>query len=204
MYIPDVFAQDQIECIHAFIQQNNFGILISQTEEFPFTSQVPFFYDPTVGENGALYTHLATQNPHLCYLERDPKAMVIFNGPHAYISPTWTENQLVPTWNYTVVNAYGTAKVIEDIEKSERILIYLAAKHEGKSGWTMDAIHSRKQALFRAVRTIEIKIDRFEGKFKLSQNRPPADQEKIQDKLLHSSSQMDRQVGQWMMTLLHS
>jgi transcriptional regulator len=114
MYIPAAFAERDLTRLHDFIERHSFGLLVSQVDALPFASHLPFLLDRTAGPHGALVGHMARANPQ--WREADGQTVLaIFSGPHAYISPTWYEaEQVVPTWNYTAVHAYGRVQIIED------------------------------------------------------------------------------------------
>ena len=114
MYIPAAFAELDLTKLHDFIEQNSFGLLVSQVDGLPFATHLPFLLERTAGPHGTLVGHMARANPQ--WQEAGGQtALAIFSGPHAYISPTWYEaEQVVPTWNYTAVHAYGRVQIIED------------------------------------------------------------------------------------------
>ena len=114
MYIPAAFAETDLTKLHDFIEQNSFGLLVSQVDGLPFATHLPFLLERTAGPHGTLVGHMARANPQ--WREAGGQtALAIFSGPHAYISPTWYEaEQVVPTWNYTAVHAYGRVQIIED------------------------------------------------------------------------------------------
>ena len=107
MYIPAAFVESDPTALHGFIEQHSFGLLVSQLDGQPFASHLPFLLDRAAGTQGTLIGHMARANPQ--WRQSDGQtALVIFSGPHAYISPTWYEaDQVVPTWNYAAVHAYG-------------------------------------------------------------------------------------------------
>src|SRR5437660_1987990 len=114
MYIPHAFAEPDLTKLHDFIERHSFGLLVSQVDGLQFASHLPFLLERTAGPHGTLVGHMARANPQW----RDAggqTALAIFSGPHAYISPTWYEaEQVVPTWNYAAVHAYGRVRVVED------------------------------------------------------------------------------------------
>src|SRR6266480_1405054 len=114
MYIPAAFAEHDLNRLHDFIEQNSFGLLVSQVDGLPFASHLPFLLDRTAGPHGTLVGHMARANPHWRELAGQT-ALAVFSGPHAYVSPTWYEAEnVVPTWNYVAVHASGRAAVVED------------------------------------------------------------------------------------------
>src|SRR3954454_23818004 len=114
MYVPPHFAENDLSKLHDFIEAYSFGLLVSQVDGLPFATHLPFLLDRTAGAHGTLVGHMARANPQ--WREAGGQtALAVFSGPHAYISPSWYEaEQVVPTWNYAAVHAYGKIQVIED------------------------------------------------------------------------------------------
>ena len=114
MYIPTSFAVTDQTKLHDFIEQNSFGLLVSQVDGLPFASHLPLLLERQTGPHGCLIGHMARANPQWKHAGGQT-ALAIFSGPHAYISPTWYESeQVVPTWNYVAVHVYGPVQVIDD------------------------------------------------------------------------------------------
>ena len=112
MCIPAAFAEADMTRLHDFIEQNSFGVLVAPVGGQPFATHLPFLLDRTAGPHGTLVGHMARANPQ-GREAAGQTALAIFSGPHAYISPTWYEaEQVVPTWNYTAVHAYGVPSVV--------------------------------------------------------------------------------------------
>src|ERR1700759_3803266 len=109
MYVPSHFAETDLATLHDFIERYSFGLLVSQVDGQPFGTHLPFLLDRSA-PHGTLIGHMARANPHWQSLREQP-ALVVFAGPHAYISPTWYEAaNVVPTWNYTAVHVSGHAE----------------------------------------------------------------------------------------------
>src|SRR6266516_4165261 len=115
MYIPAAFRETRLEVVHSLIREHSFGTLVSQLDGQLFATHLPFLLDAGRGPQGTLLGHMARANPHWeCFSEPDLESLVIFQGPHAYVSPSWYLSDLaVPTWNYTAVHAYGVASILE-------------------------------------------------------------------------------------------
>src|SRR5262249_4537459 len=112
--LPAAFAETDLNRLHDFIEQNSFGLLVSQVDGLPFATHLPFLLERTTGPRGTLICHVARANPQW-QTAGGQSALAIFSGPHAYVSPSWYEaEQVVPTWTYTAVHAYGRVQVIED------------------------------------------------------------------------------------------
>lgn len=162
----------------------SFALLVSTGEDgAPVASHLPFSYDEDRGEYGTLIAHMARANPHGKLLEKG-QALVIFQGPHAYISPSYyATNVNVPTWNYVAVHAYGTPSIIEDREKVRTVLDQLTMDNEKDTAqpWSTDQLDQKRlDGLMRGIVAFEIPIDRLEGKAKLGQNKSAEDQAAVE------------------------
>jgi predicted FMN-binding regulatory protein PaiB len=112
MYIPQFNHVTDPAILHALMQHFSFATLVTQHEGRPFATHLPFLVEPEHGEQGRLLAHLAKANPQWTDFGPGREALVIFQGPHTYISPSWYETQpSVPTWNYAVVHAYGARRI---------------------------------------------------------------------------------------------
>lgn len=176
MYIPAHFAARDAAPLQALIAGHAFGLLISGGAADMVASHVPFLYEPGHGPHGRLVCHLAAANGQAAALDGQA-VLCIFQGVHGYVSPNWyAKKPAVPTWNYAAVHAYGRASVTRDPARLRDIVERLTAVYEGPDGWKLsDEPDSFAEALLRGIVGIEIPVERLEGKFKLSQNRPAAD-----------------------------
>jgi len=113
MYIPNSHRADDRAQLHGLMRQYNFATLVTQHEDAPFATHLPFLLDTERGAHGTLLAHLARANPQWRDFVAGREVLVIFQGPHAYISPSWYQvHPSVPTWNYAVVHAYGVPRII--------------------------------------------------------------------------------------------
>jgi transcriptional regulator len=182
MYVPEHFAPDD-ESVHQLLTSHGAADLITATEDGLAATTLPFLHDR---EKGVLQGHLARNNDHW---QRTPlgDALVIVRGPDSYISPSWyaskTEHgRVVPTWNYVTAHVHGTMTVHDDPEWVADLVRRLTDHHESGRAepWSVDeAPEGFIAGQLRAIVGVEIAIDRVEAKFKLSQNRPPADVEGV-------------------------
>jgi transcriptional regulator len=183
VYIPSHFAEPRPEVLADFIRDHNFGILISAAAEGVIASHIPFLYDAERGPHGTLWGHLARGNPQLKELGAGREALAIFEGPHGYITPRWyATHPAVPTWNYSIVHAYGTLEPIEEVGELERLVARLADHHEAgaASPWRLaDQPEKYRQGMLRGISGFAIRVTRLEGKFKLSQNRDATDRARV-------------------------
>jgi transcriptional regulator len=181
MYVPAAFAETDLTRLHEFIERHSFGLLVSQLDGLPFASHLPFLLERTTGPHGSLVGHVARANPQWRQAAGQT-ALAIFAGPHAYVSPTWYEaEQVVPTWNYTAVHAYGRVDIIqaedallEIVQKSVRVY-----ERAMPRPWTFDASDPFVKRLLAQIVGLRIEIERVEGKFKLNQNQPAERRRKV-------------------------
>jgi transcriptional regulator len=181
MYVPDHFKQSDASKLFAFVENNAFGLLVSQVDGEPFASHLPFLLDRAALPHGSLLGHVALANPQWRQAEGQ-NVLAIFSGPHAYISPTWYEaDRVVPTWNYVAVHVYGTLHLIQDTETLADLLRTLVDRYEGTlpRPWQFDAGSDFSQKMMKAVAGFRIDISRIEGKWKLNQNRPEEQRERV-------------------------
>jgi transcriptional regulator len=178
MYIPAAFAEDRLDVLHDLMRRNDFATVITNGgDDGPLASHVPMQLLADRGRFGTLQMHIAVQNPHAHQLRDVKSILVIFQGPHGYISPTWYANPVsVPTWNYIVVHAYGRARAMDDAQLREH-LYALTRAYEGDR-WTPDRLPAEVfDKLRQSIIGFEIEITRLQGKWKLGQNRTRADRE---------------------------
>jgi transcriptional regulator len=175
MYIPNKFKMTQLADKHQFIEEFGFGVLISAADELSAT-HLPFVLHADEGEQGVLYAHCAKANPHWKDLE-DQNVLVIFTGPHAYISPSWfTTKPAVPTWNYTAVHAYGVASLLEP-HQTLTAVDQVVEKYEPRLLVERDIVTDQiKHKLLSGIVGFKIELTKLEGKLKLGQNRSKDDQ----------------------------
>lgn len=175
MYLPGYTQVKDRTVLIDFIRTNSFGTLVSPNLE---ANHYPFLASEESGEL-VLWAHLSRQNPQWKDLK---KALVVFTGPHGYISPTLYENPLnVPTWNYTAVHATCSVSVVEDDELHRRLMREMVATEEARNGtnWSYELPHDFHEKLLKGIVWLRLKVEKLEGKFKLSQNRDLADYEGV-------------------------
>jgi transcriptional regulator len=204
MYVPTAFEQTDQYKLHDFIEANSFGLLVSTHDGEPFATHLPFLLERTAGPHGCLVGHMARANPQWHDLDGQD-VLAVFSGPHAYISPTWYESEnVVPTWNYVAVHAYGTCRVVDDPDGLTRILTASVATFEGPlpKPWSLDTTSDYFQKLVRAVVGFRIEVSRLEGKWKLNQNHPPERRQRVIHILAQSKDQDANEIARLMADLL--
>jgi transcriptional regulator len=187
MYLPPHHRVDRFEVQHALIRAHPLGALVTLGEEGLVANHIPFILDAGAGALGTLRGHVARANGQGRDIGREVEALVIFQGPQSYITPSWyatkqETGKVVPTWNYAVVHAYGVIRAIEDGNWLKDQIERLTALQEGMRAepWAVsDAPCSFIDAMMKAIVGIEIQITRMEGKWKVSQNRPAADRQSV-------------------------
>jgi transcriptional regulator len=182
MYTPKHFALNDLAAQHAVIEACDFGIVVSNGVDGLFATHIPMLLETGEGTFGTLYGHMARANPH-GKLFADGEVLIIFNGPHGYVSPTWYSDRSmnVPTWNYVAVHAYGTPQALP-VDMSAEHLGRLASKYEAQraNGWSMGELKENlREMLPSQVTAFRLPIARIEGKAKLSQNKPRAERERV-------------------------
>lgn len=184
MYQPPHFREDRLDVQHALIAAHPLGLLITSGPGGLQANPIPFLIDAGASERGTLRAHLARANPQLGELAAASECLVVFQGPQHYISPSLyptkrETGKVVPTWNYITVHAWGAPRVIDDAEWLRRQIDALTRhkEHTQAAPWDVsDAPDSFIAAQIKGIVGVEIPIARLEGKWKVSQNRPAADQ----------------------------
>jgi transcriptional regulator len=180
VYIPEHFRLNDHAAAISFMRANPFAILISSTDDGPFATHAPLIVREA-GERLIIRGHVAKANPHWRHLEREPRCLTIFHGPHAYISPAnYTTREVVPTWNYGAVHVYGNARVFSAPDELLGVLHELIPMFEPAYAeqWASLSPPYRERMLSHIV-GFEIAATTIEAKFKLSQNRTKEEQENV-------------------------
>lgn len=206
MYLPASFRQEDLAELHLQMRQSRLATLVCQGADGLVASHLPLLLETGEGEYGTLYGHFAKANPQWRALADGAEALVVFNGPDAYVSPAWyaakaEHGKVVPTWNYIAVHAYGQAEVFDDAERLLQLVGRLSDQHEtGRpQPWALsDAPRDYIDAMLRAIVGFALPIRRIEGKWKLGQNRSQADQAGVREGLAGSADGRDRELAQRM------
>ena len=205
MYQPPHFIEDDSGRIAALMRSHSFATVISHDGAGPFATHMPVLHHAEGGVHGTLVTHMARANPQWRQFADGREVLVIFHGPHAYISPNWYESRpMVPTWNYAVVHAYGVPRLLEDKDRVRAMLRELVDTFESGQPQPYGNVLTDEyiDKLSPGIVGIEIPITRLEAKFKLSQNRTPSDQSGVIAALAASADQTDREVAALMKQIL--
>ncbi len=181
MYNPPLFKEDRVEVLHDEIRRIGLATLVTQTADGLIASHVPMLLDPEPEPYGTLIGHLARPNPQA--RGAIGEGLAIFQGPDAYITPSWyaTKRQngkVVPTWNYVAIHAYGTVEFFNDPERLRDVVTQLTKRQEAGRAqpWAVtDAPPDFIDGMLKGIVGFAMPIARLEGKWKMSQNRPAED-----------------------------
>jgi len=203
MYLPAAFRQDDRDLLHRQMQATPFALLASAGADGVLASHLPLLLEPGEGELGTLYGHFSRANPHWRALPDSGEVLAVFSGPDAYISPSWypskaEHGKVVPTWNYVAVHARGPMQLIEDRDSLLQIVSRLSERHEAgrTQPWAVsDAPDDYLDAMLRAIVGFALPIRQLEGKWKLGQNRSPADQAGLRQGLACSPDPRERALA---------
>jgi transcriptional regulator len=183
MYIPPHFREDRADVLHRMMEQHNFATLVTLGAGGLIANHIPLLLDRTAGPFGTLRGHVSKANAQWRDSLPDVEALAIFQGPAAYISPSWYPSKaetgrVVPTYNYIVVQAHGPMRTFQDPSLLHEHVRALTMGQETAYAqpWKIeDAPAEFIQGMLKGIVGIEIPIARLEGKWKVSQNRTAAE-----------------------------
>jgi len=205
MYVPTLFREERLEALHDLIRRHPLGLLISQGSAGLLANLLPFVLKSGDSERGVLQVHMARANPQWRELD-EQKVLVVFRGPDAYVSPSLyaTKKQtgkVVPTWNYAMVQARGTARLRDHGDWLTPQLNALTTSREAgrPRPWSVaDAPPDYIETQKKAIVGIEIEIAELEGKWKVSQNQPEANRRTVVEAL--SADESTREMAELVRT----
>ncbi|CAN5408712.1 FMN-binding negative transcriptional regulator [soil metagenome] len=185
VYLPAHFEEQRPEAIHDLIRAQPLGTIVHIGADGLVANHIPFLIEPARGPHGTLIAHVARNNDLWREVKPGVESLVVFQGPDAYISPNWyatkrETHEVVPTYNYAVVHAYGEIQVHDDEKWVRGVIGKLTKAMEAlqPTPWKMaDAPRDYLTMMVGNIVGIEIEITRLIGKTKLSQNRNLADRE---------------------------
>ena len=187
LYIPKPQLVEDRRFLHDFMDEFAFVDLVTVSPGLRIT-HIPVWLDRAAGPFGTIHGHISRQNPQRSTFDGKQNAVIVFHGPHGYISPTWyaTTGNVVPTWNFAVVHATGKLRPVEGRKELNELLARLIAKFESYEGTSYDFTKiddTYKYGLMGGIIGFELEIELLEGKFKLGQDRTPADKQSLLKKL---------------------
>ena len=204
MYVPPEFRLEDRAAIEALLEKHDFGLLVTDGKNGPEATHLPFLYDR---ERGVIEAHLSRGNGQWRSLEKlaqaGGEALLIVQGPHAYISPRWYETPAsVPTWNYLALHIYGRPRALADRQSLYEQQRRLAARYEDPADWAMDSVDPDvMERLLRGIYGFELPVERLEAKAKLSQNKSARDRAGVIAALEGEERSDSRETALWMRRL---
>jgi transcriptional regulator len=172
MYRRDSHRPRHVDDVFAVMERHMFATMVTSSGEGLIASHLPFVVDAQRGPHGTLFAHMARANPQTAAVSGAEEALVIFNGPHAYVSPSWyADRATAPTWDYIAVHCYGRIRQHTEEEALANVQRLLAVVEAGgRNQWTLTELDAAEiTALLRNIVSFEITVERLEGKFKLNQ-----------------------------------
>lgn len=174
MYVPEHFSPPDDAALVDLIRTHPFGTIVTSDLQ---ASHIPFLLEESK-DGLVLHGHVAKANSHWQVFDGKAEALVMFQGPDGYISPSWGDcAELVPTWNYMIVHAKGAPKLVEGRAAKTRLLHQMTERHEAdrEAPWAIGDLDPAKlEQLLDALVVFEMSVTHLEGKWKLSQNRDAA------------------------------
>jgi transcriptional regulator len=200
MYLPKHFEQPDRDALIALMRERPLATLVVAAPDGPTVDLIPLEFAPDVGEHGTLRGHVARANP--LWRHVGAQALAVFTGPEAYVSPGWypskrEHGKVVPTWNYTMVQARGRLTAVDDAPWLRALVGRLTDHHEATQArpWSVsDAPVDYVQQMLRAIVGIEVPLVSLAGKWKVSQNRSAADREGTAQGLAATHAEMSALV----------
>ena len=202
MYTPKHFEEPRIAVMHELMRTRPLATLVTLSSGGLNANHIPLHLVDTPAPLGTLRGHVARANPLWHDFAKDVEVLAIFLGPDSYITPSWyatkqETGKVVPTWNYAVVHAYGTLRIIDDAAWIHAQLEALTAHNEAGFArpWAVsDAPREYTDKLLEAIIGFEIVITKLSGKWKVSQNQPAQNQagviEGLNNSGLHDATEM--------------
>jgi len=203
MYVPKHFQENSWPEIRKVIDDHGFATVISCNAGVPVATHAPVRLIEPAPEKFVLQGHLARANPQWRVMENEAKTLVIFAGPHSYVSPRWYKQVNVPTWNYLAVHVYGKPKLVTDDEQLRELLRGLVNRYEGhveaERRYTIEGLPPKYlETQMRGIVGFEISVDEVQASFKLSQNRTVEDHDNVIIELRKSDDQNAQRIAQAM------
>lgn len=184
MYIPQQFEEPRVDAMHELIRAYPLATLVTHSSDGLNANHIPVYLSGSPAPYGALRSHIARANPLLGEIAEGIETLAIFQGPDAYITPSWyatkkATGKVVPTWNYAVVHAYGVLRVVDNASWLRAQLDSLTKRNESSfpEPWAVsDAPPEHIERIMTAIVGVEVVITRLIGKWKVSQNQPTQNQ----------------------------
>jgi transcriptional regulator len=209
VYLPAYFNESRADVLHALMRARPLATLVSMGDSGLTANHIPVETHSEPAPHGMLRGHIARANPLWKQYSENSEALAIFQGPQAYISPSFYPSkretgEVVPTWDYAVVHAHGTLRFIEDRAWLRALVERLTDSHEAprRAPWKVaDAPLPYIEKMLSLIVGFEFAISRLAGKFKLSQNHPAANQAGVVQGLRDTGGEDSREIADRMSSL---
>jgi transcriptional regulator len=195
MYTPKLYREDDRQKILSFLQEHDFATLVSYDGERPVASHLLV---EVVEENDKLFIngHMSRANPLWKTFENTAEVLVLFQGAHTYISPTWYNHVNVPTWNYQSIHVYGKPSVITAYGESYGVLKRLVERYEKNGHYNMESLpQDFVEKEIKGIVAFQIEVSRMDANYKLSQNRSDEDYWNIVSRLEERTDELSHGVA---------
>lgn len=199
MYVPPKFAVEDRDKQLQVIRDQGWGCVVSVEGAAPVATHLPFVVEGDAGKERLAF-HLAHENPQWKTFAERRQILVVFQGPHSYVTPSWCEaRRALPTWAYAAIHVYGRPQIVDDPDKKrrmqQRLVAYFEARFENQ--WTMDHLDEKwVDTMLKRVVSFELPIERMESIFRLLQNRPENDRVRVADRLAQSPDSNARSIAE--------
>ena len=198
MYISKLYREEDRAKIMEFLRQNEFATLVAYDGEKPVASHL-LMEVAEDGEKLFVNGHMSKANPLWKTFDKNPEVLVIFQGPHTYISPTWYNHVNVPTWNYQSVHIYGSPRIVTDHEETYEMLSRLIARNEGNPSYRMETLPPDFVVKeMKGIAAFQVEANRIEANYKLSQNRDDESYWNVVSHLDERGDEMSHEVAKAM------
>jgi len=198
MHIIKFFREENREKILDFLRQNDFAMLVAYDGEKPVASHL-LMEIVEDGEKLLVNGHMSRANPLWKLFEKNPEVLVIFQGPHTYISPTWYNHLNVPTWNYQSIHGYGKPRLITEHAEAYSLLKRLVDRYEMNGHYKMETLpQDFVEKEIKGIMAFQIEVTRIEANYKLSQNRKDEDHANIINRLEGRTDDFSHRVAEAM------
>jgi transcriptional regulator len=198
MYIHKLYREENREKILEFLRQNEFATLVTYDGEKPVASHL-LMEIFEAGENLFVNGHMSKANSLWKTFEKNIEVLVIFQGPHTYISPTWYNHVNVPTWNYQSVHIYGKPRLIKEHSEAYGLLKRLIDRHEANGHYKLETLPQDFVVKeMKGIVAFQIEVTRLEANYKLSQNRDDENYRSIVSHLEERTDDLSQDVAEAM------
>lgn len=202
MYIPKHFKVDDPDEIKNFINQHGFGTIITVKDGKPRATHTPMMLQEDAAGEWTITGHISKGNDQWKSFDDHENTLLMFQGPHAYISSTWYEDENVPTWNYQSVQLYGHCTLLEE-DELQKDMIRLLDQYEGHDpdGATWQNLSESPKRKIKGIAGFKVKVEEAHAAYKMSQNRTDADYQSIIEALDKRALDDDKKISREMKRL---